>query len=146
MHEQKRGIMVLLAFLMAALVVISGGISCGCSAPSQVIEDITPEEAYALLQDNKDNPDFVILDVQSSGEYAEKHLENAIHIPFYSSYFNSEVKKLDRNKTYLVYGRIGACGQSASRQMKKLGFREVYSLSQGGLFQWEKKGFPVVVE
>lgn len=144
MHKQKRGIQALLAFLIALLIVVSGCISCGGTAPSQIIEDITPEEAYALLQDNKDNPDFVILDVQSSDEYAEKHLENAIHIPFYSTYFNSEVSKLDMNKTYLVYGRIGACGQSASRQMKKLGFRYIYSISQGGLFQWEKKGFPVV--
>ena len=76
-------------------------------APGQIIEDITPQEAFTLIQNNQDNPDFVILDVRTPKEFAEEYIEDATNMNFYSETFRDELNQLDKNKTYLVYCRSG---------------------------------------
>lgn len=148
MSAQKLGMLVLMFVLTVPLVLISGCVGQGDATPenpvTQIVKDITPEEAYALIQANKDNPDFVIIDMQRTSEHEERHIENAIHLFSDSPNFRNELAKFDKNKTYLVYCRFGASSGSAARQMKKLGFMEVYTMSYGGLHRWESEGFPVV--
>ena len=75
----------------------------GQEAPTQIIENVTPQEAFTLIQDNRDNPDFVIIDVRTPGEFAGGYIEGAINIDFYSETFRDELNRLDKNKTYLIY-------------------------------------------
>jgi len=113
--------------------------------PSQIIESITPQDAFTLIQENKDNPDFVIIDVQTPQEFAERHIENAINLDYHSETFRDELNQLDKNKTYLIYYSC-ACGgidRKALNMMAELNFREVYKIS-GGLDQWEEEGFPTL--
>ena len=46
--------------------------------PEAVYQKISAEEAYCLMQDNDD---YILLDVRTEAEYAEKHIEGAILIP-----------------------------------------------------------------
>jgi len=111
--------------------------------PAQIIESITPQEAFTLIQENQDNPDFVIIDVQTPEEFVNRHIENAINIDYSSETFQDEINKLDKNKTYLIYYDC-ACGgidRKALNMMAELDFREVYKIS-GGLDRWEAEGFP----
>jgi rhodanese-related sulfurtransferase len=110
-------------------------------APAQIIEDITPQKALILIQDNQDNPDFVILDVRTPQEFAEAHLENAINLDVRSETFRDELDKLDKNNTYLVYCRSGGRSRNALNIMTELNFREAYNML-GGIIQWETEGFP----
>lgn len=112
--------------------------------PAQIIEDINPQEAFALIQENKNNPDFVIIDVQSPEYFAHEHIENAINVYYFSETFRDELDKLDKNKTYLIYYtcRCGEVDTKALRIMKELNFREVYNIL-GGLVRWKLKGFPI---
>jgi rhodanese-related sulfurtransferase len=108
--------------------------------PPQIIESITPEEAFALTQENQDNPDFVIIDIRSPGEFAQWHVEDAVNIDYRSEDFRDELDKLDKDKIYLIYYSC-ACGnidKKALNMMAELGFKEVYKIS-GGLTQqkWE---------
>jgi rhodanese-related sulfurtransferase len=113
--------------------------------PAQIIESITPEEAFDLIQENQDNPDFVIIDVQTPEEFVNRHIENAINIDYRSETFRDELNQLDKNKTYLIYYDC-ACGgidRKALNMMAELNFSEVYKIS-GGLDRWEAEGFPTV--
>ncbi|MBS7623783.1 rhodanese-like domain-containing protein [Candidatus Bathyarchaeota archaeon] len=111
---------------------------------------ISPREAYGLIIENKDNPDFIILDVRSPEEYATGHIEDAVNIDFYidertnnTRTFRGELSRLDRNKTYLVYCLVDIRSRVASDIMEHLGFVEVYDMA-GGILQWKAEGLPTV--
>ena len=130
---------------------ISGGIDQWLAAelptiqptPAWKIESIAPQEALALTLENKNNPDFVIIDARTLKEFAVSHIENAIHLDYTSDTFQDELDKLDKNKVYLIYCAVSACNESALNVMEELGFKEVYNMS-GGINQWEAEGFPVI--
>ena len=133
-----------MGLLIVPLVLISGCISPEETAPkTQIIADVTPEEAYALIQDNKDNQNFVIIDVRTPGEYASGHIEKAINLDYYSETFEDELNKLDKNKTYLIYCKSGGRSETTLAIMEELGFVEVYNIL-GGFGQWKPGGFPTV--
>jgi len=110
-------------------------------APTQIIENITPQEAFTLIQDNKNNPDFVIIDVRTPGEFAEGHIENAINIDFHSETFTDKLDNLDKNKTYLIYCRSGGRSGNALDIMAELNFREGYNMLDG-ITGWKTEGLP----
>ncbi len=111
---------------------------------------LTPQEAFTLIQKNKNNPDFVILDVRTPEEFAEGYIENAINIDYYmdertnyTKSFRDEIDKLDRDKKYLVYCLADIRSSVTMDMMRHLGFREVYDMS-GGIVQWKAEELPVV--
>ena len=117
-------------------------VSCaGEETATQVIEDITPQEALSLIQDNKNNPDFVILDVRTPQEFAEERIENAINIDYYSETFRDELNQLDKNQTYLVYCRRRRRSGNALDIMAELNFREAYNMLDG-INEWVAEGLP----
>jgi rhodanese-related sulfurtransferase len=105
----------------------------------KIIEAVSAREALTLIQDNQNNPDFVIIDAQATRKFDSGHIANAISIPNGPD-FTDRLDKLDKNKIYLGYCREG-CGKT-SDTMKQLGFREVYEI-EGGLQAWISQGFPI---
>jgi len=144
MKVKKLGMLALFGLLMVPLLLIGG-----CVAPedtalkTQIFEDVTSEEAYALIQDNKDNQNFVIIDVRTPEEYADGHIEEAINFDYYSEAFRDELNKLDKDKTYLIYCRTGKRSRAAADIMQELGFGNGYNML-GGIVQWEAVGLPTV--
>lgn len=108
-----------------------------------VVKKVTPQEAYALIQDNKGNENFVILDVRTPEEIANGAIENSIKIDYYSDTFLEEIDELDKENTYLVYCRSGGRSGEATKLMEELGFQKVYDMS-GGFSQWEAEVLPFV--
>jgi len=115
----KNLMMLVLSVSLVTAVALTGG-----CVQVQIIEDITPQEAFTLIQNNQNNPDFVIIDVRTPQEFAEEHIENALNIDYYSETFRDELNKLDKNKTYLV---------------------EAYNIL-GGINQWKAEGFELKTE
>jgi rhodanese-related sulfurtransferase len=107
----------------------------------QIIENITPEGAYILIKENKDNPNFAILDVRTPEEFLGEYIENAVNLDYYSDTFRNDLDKLDKNKTYLIYCRSGRRSENALNIMKELDFREVYNML-GGIIKWKSEGLP----
>ena len=131
---------------MLSSLVIGTVLTIGCvsqNTPTQIIEDITPQVAFTLIQENEHNPDFIILDVRTPEEFAEGYIENAINLDYYSETFRDELNELDRSKTYLVYCRSGKRSQKALEIMAELNFRKTYNMS-GGIIQWETEGLPLI--
>ncbi len=134
-------------FIVLALsvsLVIGVTLTGGCVRDeTATIEDITPQEAFTLIQNNQNNPDFVIIDVRTPGEFTEERIENATNIDFYSEAFRDILNNLDKNKIYLIYCRVGGRSGSALDIMAELDFKEAYNIL-GGINQWKTEGFPTV--
>ena len=134
-------------FMVLALsvsLVIGATLTSGCVGnETTTIKDITSQEAFTLIQDNQNNPDFVIIDVRTRQELTDGHIENVINIDFYSETFRDELNKLDKNKKYLIYCRSGNRSGKTVPIMVELNFREVYNML-GGIIQWEAEGLPTV--
>ena len=142
-----------LVILVLPLLILIGTVSIyGCAekvgeAPvpkilTQIIEDITPQEASDLIADNRGNPDFIIIDVRTPAEFTDGHIDNAINIDFRSEGFKGSINKLDKSKTYLVYCRTANRSRSAVDIMEELDFKDIYHML-GGITQWEVAGFPI---
>ncbi|MDD4876638.1 MAG: rhodanese-like domain-containing protein [Dehalococcoidales bacterium] len=126
---------------LTLLITIGIILPSGCTSNETsitIIEDITPENAFTLIQDN---PDIIIIDVRTPREFEEEHIENAININFYSSAFIENLKTLDKNKTYLVYCAIGVRSSNAVKIMADIDFTKTYNLL-GGIKQWKSQGLP----
>jgi rhodanese-related sulfurtransferase len=136
------------AFVFVAALILSVFISAETSnvailaGKRPVLESIGVDEAVEFIEKNKDNGDFIILDIRTPEEYESGHLENAINIDFYSDSFQQELARLDKKKTYLEYCRSGGRSARALDLMKDLGFTEVYNM-KGGITSWRENGYPV---
>ena len=142
--------MALKSLLLLALLICLAGVAvltCSCKSdetPSRVtIHEVTPQEAFDLIQDNQNNSDFLVIDVRTSVEFAEGHIKGAINIDYYRQTFSDEIGNLDRDKTYLVYCRTGNRSTNALHKIEELGFKEIYHLSDG-IVTWNEEGLPVV--
>ncbi len=130
----------LLALTILTILIIVSVSVVGCT--TQLIKGITAQEAFALIQENEGNPDFIIVDVRTPGEFDGGHLEDALNLNFNSDTFRDELHKLDKDKTYLIYCRSGNRSAQAAAIMEDLGFREVYDM--GGITDWTAEGFSIV--
>ncbi len=140
----KKLLLVLSVLLITTVVVMGGCLDRGITkpeTPTRIIENVTPQEASTLIQDNQNNPDFVILDVRTSEEFGDGHIQDAINLDYYSETFRDELNKLDKDKRYLIYCRSGNRSGKALNIMEELNFREVYNMS-GGILEWEAEGLP----
>lgn len=109
---------------------------------AHTIQHIDPGKAHVLIEKNRDNPDFVILDVRTEEEYSQGHLKDSSNIDYNSETFVEEIGELDETKTYLVYCRTGRRSDAAAEKMAETGIVNIYHL-QGGITEWQDEGFPV---
>ena len=106
------------------------------------IRAVSPREAAELLAENKDDPDFVVLDIRTPGEYQTGHLPKAILIDFYARDFADKLSKLDKQNRYLYYCRSGNRSRKSLALFQKLQFQQVYHLAHG-IKSWQKAGLPL---
>ena len=110
--------------------------------PKSQATNLSPREAQALIQKNRANAEFVVLDVRTPAEFAAGHLAGAINVDFKSPDFQAQAAKLDRGKTYLVYCRTGHRSGLALPLLQRLGFSHLLHL-EGGISAWQREGLPV---
>ena len=53
----------------------------------QIIENISPEQAYKMIEANTGNNNFIILDLRTPHEHREEHIEKSKNINFLSENF-----------------------------------------------------------
>lgn len=92
------------------------------------------------IPDKKKRP--TIIDIRTLGEFKAGHLESAIHIDFLKEDFPDTIRKLPRDKPYLVHCQSGGRSSNSLKLWKTLGFTEIYHLD-GGFLAWKKAGLPV---
>lgn len=92
------------------------------------ISEITINEALELQKQNKN---VYIVDVRSNQEFKEKHLPNAINIPFYE--INCNVNNIIKNKEDIIilYCRTGMRSKQTAEILEKCGYKNVYNVKGG---------------
>ena len=115
----------------------------GTWAAAETIETISPKQAAELVLREKENPDFVILDIRTPPEFQNGHIQSAVLVDYYAGTFISRLKQLDKDKIYLVYCRSGNRSGKALMLFNQLGFKQVYNMAQG-INGWVKLGYPVM--
>jgi rhodanese-related sulfurtransferase len=83
-----------------------------------------------------------VLDIRTPREFKSGHIRGARLLDYYSSDFVERLKRLDREKTYLVYCRSGNRSGKSLTIFKRLGFRRVFHLDTG-IAGWLKEKYPV---
>ena len=103
------------------------------------VKEINSQEAKKLLAQQSKT---IILDVRTPQEFAGGHLQNAQLINFNAPDFKTQIKRLDPTQAYLVYCAVGGRSKLAADMMHKMGFKQVYNVSQG-FNALKEAGFPV---
>ncbi|MDI1353958.1 MAG: rhodanese-like domain-containing protein [bacterium] len=93
-----------------------------------------------------DEQKSILIDLRTDDELSKKGMiKGAKQIDFFAKDAESQIAKLDKKKTYLIYcaggGRSGDCAEL----MQKLGFKEVVNLEKG-FDDWKRKGLEVVAK
>ena len=88
--------------------------------------DIGLEELKQLQKEGA-----VIIDVRSPQEYREGHIDGAISIPEYDIKKEAEKRIINKNKDIVVYCSSGGRSKKVQKQLKKLGYNQVYNLYNG---------------
>jgi rhodanese-related sulfurtransferase len=87
--------------------------------------------------------DYILVDVRTPKEYRNGHMQNAVNISYFHSWFSDSIQKLDHSKTIYMYCQTQHRSPLASRKMKKMGFRKIVDL-KGGFMKWENNHMPIV--
>ena len=124
MIKEKRTITAVLA--IAALL----GFSLESSASSYT--DISALELKQRI-DDKDDDNFIILDIRDEADYDEKHIPGAINIPLKE--LGYKVFALDKTKDIIVYCASGNRSKVAAKILINAGFKDVCNLT-GGIKAW----------
>ena len=125
----------LLAFAVAPILILL----TACSGSAVKINNLNADSFVSEIK----NPNVVVLDVRTAGEFAAGHIENAINIDVEGMSFDSEISKLDKSKEYAVYCHSGRRSGIATEKMAKVGFTKLSNLD-GGIIKWQAAGYPLV--
>jgi rhodanese-related sulfurtransferase len=120
----KKSMLFLLSLLLLA----------GCAAPAEQessYRQISMDEAIAIMEDEND---YIILDVRTPDEFADKHIPDAINIPN-EAIGTEEIPELpDKEHLILVYCRSGNRSKQASEKLAALGYTNIVEF--GGIIDW----------
>ena len=137
MQNRMSGYTILLIIFLAGLIPASCQTQQG-----QQITAVSPSQAAELIAKHQGDANFVILDIRTPGEFRSGHLKDAIMIDYYSKSFVDEIRRLDKEKSYLVYCRSGNRSARSMDLLKKLQFKKIYHL-ESGINSWNSAGLPL---
>jgi rhodanese-related sulfurtransferase len=113
------------------------------AAAGSPVTNVTVGNAQKLVKERAGKADFVILDVRTPGEFSEGHLRGAVNLDVQAPDFETRLRRLDRNKSYLVYCRTGNRSRRAIQAMEALKFQSVFHMTEG-IVKWKQQNLPLV--
>ena len=120
----KRFVPFLFLFLLVA----------GCAAPAESeasYRQVSMDEAIAMMEEEND---YIILDVRTPEEFAEKHIPDSINIPNETIGTEETPELPDKEQLILVYCRSGNRSKQASDKLANLGYTNIVEF--GGINDW----------
>lgn len=107
--------------IILSLFLLTGCVTDKMSA-KQAIDKMSNEESY------------IIVDVRTQEEYAQKHIKDAINIPLASITDSTPIELPDLDENIYVYCRSGNRSHQAAKKLAKLGYTNVIDI--GGINNW----------
>jgi rhodanese-related sulfurtransferase len=92
--------------------------------------------SVATLKAHRKVKKGLLLDVRTSEEIADGHIEAAVFLDYYRSDFQTQIQKFPKDEPVYIYCRSGNRSRKAAKKFAALGFREVYNI-QGGFQAWK---------
>ena len=118
----------ILPVLLMLLLLLS---SCSPSDDNLGYKQISMEGAKNIMDEEKG---YIIVDVRTPDEFAEKHIPNAINIPN-ESIGTEEIAELpDKEQKILVYCRSGNRSKQAATKLAAMGYTNIVEF--GGIIDW----------
>ena len=119
----------LIPILLSALMLTG---CAGAGNQTDSYRQIGMDEAVAMMEQESG---YIILDVRTPEEFAEKHIPNAINIPN-ENIGTDEISALpDKDQLIMVYCRSGRRSKEASAKLAKLGYTNIVEF--GGIIDWK---------
>ena len=116
------------AILMALLLLVG----CAAAGGEKSYRQVSPDEAAKIMAEQTD---YIILDVRTPSEFADKHIVGAVNIPN-ETIGSDEIPQLpDKEQLILVYCRSGNRSKQASQKLVDLGYTNVVEF--GGINDWK---------
>ena len=105
----------------------------GCSAPKEAASyrQISMDEAITMMEEESG---YIILDVRTPEEFADKHIPGAVNIPNETIGAEKIPELPDKDQLILVYCRSGNRSKQASEKLAALGYTNVVEF--GGINSW----------
>ena len=103
----------------------------GKPAPEGKYNKISPKEAKAMMDEKSS---YIVLDVRTTEEFAEGHIDGAILIPDYEIESRAAEMLTDKEALMFVYCRSGRRSEGAARKLVSMGYTNVYDI--GGITKW----------
>ena len=117
----------LLSVFLAAILL------AGCSAPKETASyrQISMDEAITMMEEESG---YIILDVRTPEEFADKHIPGAVNIPN-ETIAAEEIPELpNKDQLILVYCRSGNRSKQASEKLADMGYTNIVEF--GGINSW----------
>ena len=117
----------ILPIFLAALLLV------GCAAPAEEItyRQVNMDEAITMMEEGSG---YIILDVRTPEEFAEKHIPGAINVAN-ETIGTEDIPELpDKDQLILVYCRSGNRSKQASEKLVALGYTNIVEF--GGINDW----------
>ena len=117
----------ILPIFLAALLLV------GCAAPAEetTYRQVNMDEAITMMEEGSG---YIILDVRTPEEFAEKHIPGAINVAN-ETIGTDEIPELpDKDQLILVYCRSGNRSKQASEKLVALGYTSIVEF--GGINDW----------
>ena len=116
-------------------IVLSALMLTGCAGAgnqTNSYRQISMDEAVAMMAEEQG---YIILDVRTPEEFAEKHIPNAINVPN-ENIGTGEISQLpDKGQLIMVYCRSGRRSKEAAEKLTKLGYTNIVEF--GGIIDWK---------
>ena len=123
--------MILVVFMVLGLSGCTKQNGGGSSEQMKKYNQISMNEAIAMMEKEED---YIILDVRTPEEFAEKHIPNAINIPNETIGTEPISELPEEDQLILVYCRSGNRSKQASEKLAEIGYTKVYEF--GGINDW----------
>ncbi|MDY4887620.1 MAG: rhodanese-like domain-containing protein [Eubacteriales bacterium] len=119
----------LIPILLSALMLTG---CAGAGNQTNSYRQISMDEAVTMMAEESG---YIILDVRTPEEFAEKHIPNAINVPN-ETIGTDEISQLpDKNQLIMVYCRSGRRSKEAAEKLVKLGYTNIVEF--GGIIDWK---------
>ncbi|MBM3639240.1 MAG: rhodanese-like domain-containing protein [Actinobacteria bacterium] len=127
--------LVSLTFVFLPLVATVGCSSSDEATPDQAMSDTTmvaqTTDTTAPASDTMMPVENVVIDVRTTAEFAEGHLDGAVNLDLEGGVFEQQFMSLGKDGTYSIYCRSGRRSAVAVQMMKDAGY--TYVIDLGGL-------------
>ena len=117
--------------LFPILLIVLLLVGCSVSAENRSYRQINVSDAIAMMEKESG---YIILDVRTPEEFADKHIPGAINIPN-ETISTEEIPELpNKDQLILVYCRSGNRSKQASEKLVALGYTNIVEF--GGINDW----------